>query len=134
MNTKKFILINLLQSLIIMIVAYKSFFKGFENESLSAFISSEIVALTIIFVLLLNTCLTNIGFVTKYVIRKKNCFRISFFSQIIITLYFIYSIISLKNITSIILSTLSIIVLFIQYKILKELFSIVRKIFLKEHK
>ena len=107
------------------------FFKGFENESILTFFKEEILAISIIAVLLLISCLINIGFITRQVLKKKNCFRIALIFQIGIIIYFIYEIFRSQTSISVLITIISLITLGLQAKIIKELYIITRKIFLK---
>ncbi len=131
MNTKKYLLINISQFLTLLLVMYMFFFKGFENESVLTFLKEEILAISIISVLLLISCLINIGFITRQVLKKKNCFRIALLFQIGIIIYFIYEIFRSQTSISVIITIISLITLGLQTKIIKELYQITRKIFLK---
>ena len=131
MNTKKYLLINISQFLTLLLVMYMFFFKGFENESVLTFLKEEILAISIISVLLLISCLINIGFITRQVLKKKSCFRIALLFQIGIIIYFIYEIFRSQTSISVIITIISLITLGLQTKIIKELYQITRKIFLK---
>lgn len=133
MNTKKFILFNLVQTIVLMVFTYKSFFKGFENETILSFLNSNILVLGIIGTLLLITLFVNISFIVPQVIRKKNLLKIAFLFQLVLVIYSIYLLFTQQVIINVILTIMLLIGLIVKYIILKNLYTLVRSIFLKKH-
>ncbi len=130
MKTKKIILFEIISFILmgIVIARYGINFENFGNY-FTFFNEQIILLLTLILTLILVTG----SYSAIKVISKKNLLRIPFFILLISTLFFIYRVIKIQEIIDVIILIGYIVLLLINLSMLKELFLIVRKVFLKKH-
>ena len=133
MNTKKFIIFNLVQSILIVIFAYKAFFNNFGNETVLSFLSSNVLSIGILLLISVITLFVNISFIVPQVIRKKNLLKIAFIFQLGLVIYSIYLLFTEQILVNILLLLFLLFGLVLKFLIMKNLFVLVRKIFLKKH-